>query len=279
VGAIADLDSLINLTTDGGAVAGDRIWMHKWDRVAGTAITFLQNRDYSLWTFDGQPSAGVAPGGTAAVPDNTTAGGLRQVDPTGGRQKWLHAMVNWLTNAQCSVLLYDRLLHISGLSGTVTTAQTVGGAITRYTGAEAWNNQAWVEIYSPLGATATTISMNYVDQDGNAAASPAATTVIGGAAFAEQCRMFPIALAAGDSGVRSVTDVTLAATTGTAGDFGITIVRPLAMLNVAQVGGGGIRTYLESMPEIKAGACLALMIIPHTVAVNRFGMGFAMVEA
>ena len=76
MGAIADLDSLLNLTTDGGTVAGDRIWMHKWDRVAGTQITFLQNRDYSLWTFDGQPSAGVAPGGTARIPTNTTDGGL-----------------------------------------------------------------------------------------------------------------------------------------------------------------------------------------------------------
>jgi hypothetical protein len=278
MGAIADLDTLINLATDGGAVAGDRIWMHKWDRVAGTQISFLQNRDYSLWTFDGQPSAGVAPGGTAVVPTNTTAGGLQQVDPTGGRQKWLHAMVNWLTNAQCTVLLYDRLLHISGLSGTVTSAQSVGGSITRYTGSEAWNNQAWIEVYSPLGATATTLSMNYTDESGNAATSTNLTT-IGGVAFSEQCRTWPIALAAGDTGVRGVTDVTLTATTGTAGDFGITIVRPLALLNVSQVGGGGIRTYLESMPEIKAGACLALMILPHSIAVNRFGMGFAMVEA
>ena len=277
MGAIADLDTFINLTTDGGAVAGDRIWSHKWDRVAGTQISFLQNRDYSLWTFDGQPSAGVAPG-AVAVPTNTTDGGLKQVDPTGGRQKWLHCMLNWLTNAQCSVMLYDRLLHISGLSGTVTTAQNVGGAITRYTGSEAWNNQAWVEIYSPIGATPTTLSMNYTDQDGNAATSTNLTT-IGGTAFAEQCRAYPINLASGDSGVRGVTDVTLTATTGTAGDFGITILRPLAQINVAQVGGGGLRTYLESIPEIKAGACLAMMITPHTVAVNRFGMGFAMVEA
>jgi hypothetical protein len=277
MGAITDLDTLVNLTTDGGAVAAERIWYQRWDRIAGTQITFIQNRDYSMWTFDGAPSAGVAPG-AVAIPDNTTAGGLKQANPSGGRQKWLHAFGNWLTNAQCSVMIYDRLLHISGLNGTLTSAQTVGGSITRYTGSESWNNQVWVEIYSPIGATATTLSMNYTDQDGNSASS-GSVTVIGGATRAAQGQAFQVNLASGDTGVRGVTDVTLSATTGTAGDFGITILRPLLQLNATQVGGGGLVGYLEAIPEIKSNACLAIMMTPHSIAVNRLGLYAGMVEA
>lgn len=264
MGAITGLDDFVNKQTGGNNGNPENIWFSRWDRAAGTSITFLQGRPYSLWLLDGQPSAGVAPGGTAVVPTNVTDGGLKQTDPGGGRQKWLTSMQCALSASQGSLLVYDRLLHISGLSGTVTTAQTVGGSISRYTTTEAWGNQAWYEVYSSVGATQTTISMSYTDQDGNSATGVA--TPFGGANFGPQCRMQPLNLAAGDTGVRGVTSVTLAATTGTAGDFGVTIMRPLMELNITSIGGGGLISYIENIVEIKTDACLAFMFIPHTVA-------------
>lgn len=277
MGALADLNDLVNRATGGNSGTPENIMCSKWDRIAGTAIVMLQNRPYSLWGFDGHPSAGVAPGGTAVVPDNTTSGGLKQADPGGGRQKWMTSFQNWGSNGQGSILVYDRLLHISGLSGTVTTAQTVGGSITRYTGSAAWGNQAWYEIYSAVGATTTTISMSYTDQDGNSATGVA--TTFGGANFNPQGRAQPMNLASGDTGVRGVTSVTLAATTGTAGDFGVTIVRPLLELPIFAFGGGGMATYFDLIPEIFPDACLAFMWMPHTV--SRLGILCAagMVEA
>lgn len=276
MGSIASLDDLVNKATKGNNGNPESIWFTRWDRIAGTAITFLQNRYYSLWTFDGQPSAGVAPG-AVSVPDNTTPGGLRQTNPSGGRQKWMTSLGSFLTNGQGSLLIYDRLLHISGLSGTVTTAQTVGGSITRYSSPEAWNNQAWYEVYSPVGATQTTITMNYTDQDGNSAVSPA--VAFGGATYGVQGRAQPLALAAGDTGVSGVTNVTLAATTGTAGDFGITILRPLMELNIMSVGGGGLISYYENIAEIKTNACLGMIWMPHTVARLSLGGFMGTLEA
>lgn len=261
MGAISGLDDLVNKATGGNNGNPENIWFSRWDRIAGTAITFLQNRYYSLWTFDGQPSAGAVPG-AVAVPDNTTSGGLRQTNAGGGRTKWLTSLQNALTNGQGSLLVYDRLLHIGGLSGTVTTAQAVGGALTRYATTEAWGNQVWYEIYSDIGATGTTLTMNYTDQDGNSATS--GTAAIGGANFQGAGRAQPIPLASGDLGVRGVTDITLAATTGTSGSFGITIMRPLVELNVAMIGGGGVLGWLENISEIKPSACLSMIWTPHT---------------
>ena len=60
------------------------------------------------------------------------------------------------------LVLYDRLLHIGGLNATTTAAQTVGGSLSRYTGGA--GNQIWVEIYTQIGTTATTITANYTNQ-------------------------------------------------------------------------------------------------------------------
>ncbi len=276
MGAIADIDDLVARATGGNSGTPESIWFTRLDRVAGAAITFLQNRHYSLWMPDGQPGAGVAPT-TVAAPTNATNGALKQTDPGGGRQKFITTFQNFLSGGHGSLLIYDRLLHVGGLSGTVTTAQTVGGAITRYTGAESWGNQAWYEINAAIGATATTLSMNYTDENGNPAAS--AGTVIGGTAFAEQARMQPIRMASGTMGVRGVTDVTLAASTLTAGDIAIVILRPLLELNILQVGGGGCMTFIENIAEVKPGACLGMVFTPHTVAKCSVGGMIGMLEA
>jgi hypothetical protein len=71
--------------------------------------------------------------------------------------------------------------------------------------------------------------------------------------------------AAGDTGVRAVASVTNAATTGTVGNFGVTLFKPLAAIHVDRyranvvadfVGGG-----LFPLEEIVDDACLQLMQI------------------
>jgi hypothetical protein len=162
-----------------------------------------------------------------------------------------------------TLILYDRLLHIGGLSGTVTTAQTVGGTLTRYT--NGLGNMVFVEVYTIIGTTGTTCTITYTDQDGNGAQVSQAIT-IGGTGFREVGRMLPFTLAGGDSGVQAVADVDLLATTGTAGNFGITIGHPLCQIPAIAVGGGGVRDLisgLPSLPEIETDACLCLAWLPN----------------
>jgi len=269
--ALVDLSDVLNRMTGGNSGTPENIWWHKQARIAGAAATApIAGRPASLWTYDGQPSGGVAPT-TVAVPDNTTTGGLKQTDPGGGREKWLIGGAATGSVAG-ELILYDRLLHIGGLSGTVTTAQTVGGSLTRYT--DGIGNMVWAEIYTIIGTSATTITMSYTDQ-GAASGITSIATAFGGTGFREVTRCIMLPLAAGDTGVQAVASVTVLATTSTAGDFGVTVGHPLARFAINQVGGSGWRDFvtgLPGVPEIQPDACLSMLWMPNsTTAPELFG--------
>lgn len=275
-----DLSDIVNRLTGGNNGAPEDIWFSKNDRVAGAAAAnTISGRLTSLWEYEGSPSHGGVSPTTVAVPDNTTAGGLKQTDPGGSRKKRLLGMQVGASTVG-TLLLLDRLLHKSGLSGTVTTAQGVGGTLTRYTGAESVGNMVFVEIYTQIGTTGTTAVINYTDQDGNSATSPAFG--IGATNNREAQRLIgPIPLAAGDTGVRAVADIDLVASTGTAGDFGIIIARPLLAVGLGGAGVGGMRDLLGGLPEIqeiKPDACLMLAWLAAGTAPPRMMGSVSMIE-
>lgn len=261
--AFTDLSDVVNNMTGGGSAGPQHPLFWIDNRVGAAAATAtIAGRMHSLWTYNKSNGAtGSAPGAVAA-PTSATTGAIPFTNPGGGRE--LHFM-GWEGgfNQQEVVILYDRLLHISGLSGTTAspTAQTVAGTLTRNTSGE--GNQIWVEIYGQIGATATTITASYTNQAGTSGRTTQAVA-IGGTNNREVTRVIPLTLQAGDTGVQAVASVTLAATTGTAGDFGITIARPLAFANNENTGSQFIRDFIAGMPDsdvIPADACLALAIL------------------
>lgn len=275
--AFADLGELVNRLTGGNSGTPELLTFWKDGRVGGAAAaTPVAARWTSLWQYEGQPAHGAAPGAVAA-PTNATNGSLFQTDPGGGREKFLTGGVMH-TNTLGTVMLYDRLLHISGLNGTTTPgAQTVGGTLTRYT--NGLGNQIWIEIYTQIGISSTTITASYTDQDGNGATTP--TAAIGNTGLREAQRMIPLQLAAGDRGVQAVASVTLAGSTGTAGDFGVTVVHPLGYWPIVGTGVGCFVDYitgLPALPEIETDACLALAFLPNTTTVPTFWGALQMVE-
>lgn len=285
--ALASLSDSVNRLSGGSSGAPESIFFHKTGRYGGAAwgaSTVIAGRPMSLWMMDGAPAGATTAPTTWANPDNTTQGGLLQTDPAGGTEKRLMQFVATGLNAG-TLLLYDRLGHNGNLSGTTTTAQTFTGTITRYTGAASAGNCMWYEIYgntsSILGTTATTMTVQYTDQDGNTGAvSPAVT--IGGTGFREGNRAVMIPLAAGDTGVRAVENVDLVATTGTAGAFGITVARILAVAVVDQAGVGGWRDFvtgLPGVPEVETDACLSLLWIPSTTTAPELQGMASFVEA
>jgi hypothetical protein len=263
--ALTDLSDLINRQSGGNSGNPNNLYFHKVPRVAGVAATVpVAGRGCSLWRYDGMPAGGAVPT-SAEIPDSTTTGALPFVAATGGRD--LHLIGASVTPFTAGVyLLYDRLFHRGGLSGTSTADQTVQGstptpALTRNTGGA--GNIAWYEIYTAIGTSTTTLTMTYTDQDGNTGQT--ATINIGATGFREETRAQRIPLAAGDTGVRAIEKVKLTASTTTAGDFGITIARPLAWIPVGSAGTAGWRDYttgLPGIPVINPDACLALMFIP-----------------
>lgn len=263
--ALTDLSDLINRQTGGNSGTPENLFFHKVPRVAGAAATApIAGRGCSLWQYDGMPAGGAVPT-VAEVPTRTTQGALPFAVPGGSREKWLiGASIAPLVAGV--FLLYDRLFHIGGLNATLTTAQTVQGspaspALTRNTGGA--GKFAFYEIYTTIGTTGATLTMTYTDQDGNTGST--STINIGATGFREVTRAQRIPLAAGDSGIQSVQSVQLSATTGTAGNFGITIAQPLAWIPVGAVGIAGWRDYTTGLPGIPAidpNACLSLLFIP-----------------
>lgn len=254
----ANISEVVNRLTGGNNGTPETAMWWK-DSSAGSSVA---GYPYSYWAIKGQPCAGATPG-VAAVCTSALAGAMRLTNPGGGRKRWLRnmALIGWTSNRY---VLYDRLVHCGGLSGTVTTAQSVGVSVTRYTGAESFGNLIMAECYATIGATQTTFTCSYLDSTGTtrttlpAAIGGSTARNPGNAVFAR----FDPAIA-GSNSVTQVVSTTLAATTGSAGNWGITILRPLAEVVIGAVDisafGHGTRTVILEDVEIKTDACLAML--------------------
>ena len=221
------------------AVANWQEWLDKTDspfqryNAAKNSQTVVSGRWYSHWAV--APFAGTAPT-TAAVPTMTTAGSgdlLERYNPSA--DLWLAKAEFGSNNATHGIwMLCDRLSHQGGLSGTVTGAVTTNlptAALTRYTSGV--GVMAAIEIYTVIGTTGTTITCSYTNQAGTASRTSQAI-VIGNTGFREAGALLPITLQQGDTGIRSIESSTLAASTLTAGAFGYTLFKPLAMFRQFQ---------------------------------------------
>ncbi len=125
-------------------------------------------------------------------------------------------------------------------------------------GATDYTDVRWgLEIYTAIGATGTTATINYT----NAAGTAGQTTTLaigsitaGANAVARLLEFVP------PGGCRSVQSVTLTATTGTAGSFGVTAWRQLAAV-APMIAGARDYGWPEIGAKVEDSACLAA----HTV--------------
>lgn len=205
------------------------------------------------------------PGAVAATCDSTTNGAIGQRNAgSGSLYAWIK---NWLMaiSGPGTLMMADRLAHVSGLSGTVTTAQAINTpALTRATSGD--RVMAAVEIFTAIGGTATTATVSYTNQAGTAGRT-SQPIAIGGTNLNGPGTLLPISLQSGDYGIRSVQSITLAGTTGTAGDFGVFLYRPLMMLPInmnTDFGqpGDPLRELGMNLAAIENNACL--MFAYHT---------------
>lgn len=237
----------------------------------GSQASTGSNQDSGLsseWASAGSPPPGVAPT-TAATCDRTLAGAVGQGNPAGAEQRAFFEYYDLPfigSGAGGLFLLVDRLAHNGGLSGTVTTAQSNGAwpALPRYTdGIGVW---AAIEIYTSIGATETTATMSYTNDAGTTGRT-SQPVKIGSTGKNANRRLLPMSLQAGDKGVKAVASVTLAATTGTAGNFGVTLFKTLGAWSVVSgdaipfVRSGRPLPNFGSIPKIVNDACLQLIYV------------------
>lgn len=209
-----------------------------------STYTFTRSLDGTL---------GSAPG-AAATCTKSSAFALNAYVPSYSNGTYIvGSRVNTIANTGTgsgSLMLIDRLCHSSGLDGTVTTAQTTNlpsAALPRFTSGV--GVMAALECYALAGTTATTFTVSYTNEQGvsgcvsPAALFPASSTMVVG-------KLLFVPLASGDKGIRSVESVTLAGSTGAAGNFGVTLFRPLSVVACSENGVGfqAISDVTASMP-------------------------------
>lgn len=223
---------------------------------------------FSLWTATGVPGAGAAPG-AAAVPTKDTVGAFgftNQAAPAISYLGWLAAQFG---NSASNLEIHDRLAAVSGLSGTVTTAQGALSLVTTNPGADRIGDanysdvQWWLEIYTALGATGVnaTVAVTYNDDTtGNLA-------VIALGATPRQGRLYPLVSAVAGKFIKAVNSVTLSATTGTAGNFGITATRPRTSISAPLLNKTETFDWAQlGLPEVPNNACLMMLMLCGTTS-------------
>lgn len=247
--AIVVTDDLI------GALPGQAFNFYKPSQTAKAAGAF-----HSLWKAAGFPAAGASPGSVnGAINTSATTGAFVFSNPTGGDTGYL-ARASATGATVGTLIIYDRIWTNSGLSGTSVVSQTfTQPTLTRYASGEGL--ELWFECYTPTGVTAVTITATY--KNTVPTGSRSATCALIASPVAGQ--MIPFVLQSGDTGISELDAVILSLSTGTAGDWGCTILRRLAEipLPVANVG-QGVDAFDIGLPVIQNSACLAFMVACST---------------
>lgn len=206
---------------------------------------------------------------TSIALDKSNIRAINGYVPNGGsgRLSILGGRMSASTFSGTALIVVDILNISGGMNATLTTAQTTNiptAALTRYTSGDGVHAGLIVH-NSSIGTTVTTVTCQYTNQNGT---SSRTTTEIsfGGANLANNPgNLYRLPLQAGDTGVRSVESVTLAGSTGAAGNFGVVLYKPLAMLFANDVEGANAIDCVSSgrmvgqFNEVLDDACLGLI--------------------
>jgi hypothetical protein len=238
------------------------------------SITAVAGSYYSLWRATGQPSQGGIPAAAARCTHTTTGafGFTQQTAPATSYLGW--ASVN-CSNTAPGLEIHDRLMHMGGLNGTLTTAQTVDLDLNANLGSDnidARKGDAnfsdvswWLEWYTATGGTSVTATVNVTYNDGSSGNLNAITlAATRPASFLQSLNLFNPT-----SGlfIRDVNTVQLSATTGTAGNFGVTATRhrtsfPMVLANKSE----SFDWLTLGQPEIHNSSCLFLIMNASTTS-------------
>ena len=238
-----------------------------WDKAS--LATQVVGQYCSLWRATGVPAQGAIPA-AAAYCTKALAGAIGFDNQTGPATSYLGYHTLLCSAANTNLEIHDRLAHMGGLNGTLLTAQTVGidlstinagGSVpAERLGDANYSDVMWfLEWYTTTGATASNATVNVTYDDGTT--GNLAVIAIGGTAIAaSQCRQ--LVPAVNGRFIRGVNSVTLSASTGTAGSFGVTATRPRAAMSVPIANKVEVFDWAQlGFPEIPNNSCLAGMLL------------------
>lgn len=211
----------------------------------------------SAWKAAGQPGAG------SNSPAYTAGSGYTCSSATAGSIAYINAAVqNYLgrirasTSVACTLILADRLWSCSGMgfANSTYTVTTPGSLPARITDSGV-GCELWVEQFAAAGAASGTLTVNYLDQGGNAGqgviAAVVSAPVLG--------QMQPVPLEVGDTGVSGLVSCINSAT-WTSGSFGMTILKRIATIEMPVVGVANTQDWTRCLQSIPDDACPFLFL-------------------
>jgi len=241
--------------------------------VAGAAGTFI-----SWWAAAGNPAAGTTPT-TPADCNDATPGGI-PLPAAGGLNLHL-GRLSVSAGTAGTLLVYDRLCAMGGLSGTVITPTyqtvnlTLAGPYAQNRCAADGSDVEWfLQWYAATGSSTTVVSALCTDQTDAAHASE----LISLAATRPIAYNAPIFSANSTKTIKSVTSLVLTSTTGSAGNFGVTARKRIAEIPVPAGGGGSVLDYAQlGLPAINENSCLEFVWLASTTSTGAMVGGMSIV--
>ena len=232
----------------------------------------LTTQFHSLWRATGQPGQGAIPT-TAATCDNTLTGALRFNQQTGPATSYLGILEAMCSNVSTTLEIHDRLMHMGGLNGTLATSQTAGldvhaniandNIAARIGDSNYSDVQWWLEWYTDTGSSVVNATVNVTYND----ASTADLTAFSLPATRRASLMIPlnsfIPSASAGKFIRDINSVTLSATTGSAGNFGVTATRYRGAVYMPVANARFTAKWDDlGIPEIPNESCLFAIVVP-----------------
>ncbi len=216
------------ITTLDGVIAG----MQYPRAIVKASVNTTAGRPHSLFYLAGQPGAAVAPTpGMAGAALTSYAGQIPFSNPASGNSYL--ARLSGQSTLAGTLVLCDRLWHNSGLNLTLTSDQTINSAAWPARDALGAINGEQVliglEVTTATGAGTPSLSMSYTNTAGTAGKTGSGILTVG--ASSPIGAFYPMGLAAGDTGVKSVETFTLSAT-WTSGAASLVAYRELARLDL-----------------------------------------------
>jgi hypothetical protein len=214
----------------------------------------------SYWLSTSLPVAGAIPGAIESV-NHLTVGALPVRQPGSGNKLYLSRIFT-TAGSSGNYEFTDRLAHMGGLTGLVTTSVTVGLSLatlagtnntTARMGAADYSDVTWVmEWYVASSTATTTATIGYTNHLGVAKTSTISLTGVQAIG-----RTYVVIPQAGDF-IQSIDTVTLS-TAYTAGNFGFTAQRVLCEVNQQLLNDRILWDWAEiGLPIIESQACLTL---------------------
>lgn len=281
----ADIKALFSASNTGGSAVPIGYLEQKLIASKASITSVAAGLRCSLWRATGWPAQASIPA-SSAVCNSATLGAQAFTNAT--TVNYIADVTLRNTSSNQMITLYDRLAHNGGLVGNVTTTQSLSLEVdglnsineARF-GNPDFTELVWfLEWYTATGSTAVTATVNveYADSSsGNlnpialAATRPASNLIL--------LNEF-IPTAKSNLGIKSVGTVTLSATTGAAGNFGVTMAREIMTVATLSSSQPMQITYTAAaMPDVTNDACLWWTLMTSTTTTGILAAHMRLVRA